>query len=268
MAVDNMSFLDELDGLATLRPCSLEFLITSRHKQYLQSALGDSSMVHIDLQQQLVDADLTAYLSHRCDMGPRSDRCRGTKQEDIDLIVKKSEGLFLYAKLAMDLIEAPSLPNGTPYHYRLKSTLPIAVALAQIYICCGPLLQILENIVNSSDSVQRRMTIKCLQPIQSGSLLHESVGSIGPGSDSQDTSHYRNARLTDPLLSYAVGHWLNYATLCDSRAAEFLGMIEDFLSSHSLPFRRSLALQRDSHPPGLKLSPACFTLEHSAARLD
>ncbi|KAK0706288.1 hypothetical protein B0T26DRAFT_656099, partial [Lasiosphaeria miniovina] len=42
-------FLDQLNRLATYRPALLKLLMTSRPKRHLQSALRDSSIVHISL---------------------------------------------------------------------------------------------------------------------------------------------------------------------------------------------------------------------------
>jgi hypothetical protein len=67
MTSDDRPFLDKLNGLATYRPHSLKLLLTSRPKRYLQSALRDSSIVHISLQRRLVDLDIASYLHHRFD---------------------------------------------------------------------------------------------------------------------------------------------------------------------------------------------------------
>ncbi|OIW33037.1 ankyrin [Coniochaeta ligniaria NRRL 30616] len=126
MSADNRPFLDKLNDLATLRPRSLKLLITSRPKQYLQSALRDSSIVHISLQQQLVDADITSYLNHRFDVAPVSDAQRDHKQQVVDMVARRSEGLFLYAKLTMDQSSRgiPSCRVGANIHERLGEAAP------------------------------------------------------------------------------------------------------------------------------------------------
>ncbi|KAJ4258844.1 hypothetical protein NW762_007931 [Fusarium torreyae] len=131
MSTDNKPFLEKLNSLATHRPRSLKLLMTSRPKQYLQSTLRDSSIVHISLQQRLVDADITSYLNHRFEMAPKSDHYRQLKQEVIDMVAHKSEGLFLYAKLTMDQVEA-SLQSDNPVDIKvLGDSLP--VGLEQTY---------------------------------------------------------------------------------------------------------------------------------------
>lgn len=132
MAVDNRPFLDELNGLATFGPRSLKLLITSRPKQYLQSALRDSSIVHISLQQQLVDADITSYLNYRFDTISTSHAERHIKQQVVDMVARRSEGLFLYAKLTMDQVEASMLSDNMVDVSALEASLP--VGLEQMYI--------------------------------------------------------------------------------------------------------------------------------------
>ncbi|KAJ4129855.1 hypothetical protein NW768_006825 [Fusarium equiseti] len=131
MSSDNKPFLEKLNSLATHRPRSLKLLMTSRPKQYLQSTLRDSSIVHVSLQQQLVNADILAYLNHRFNISLQSDNYRQRKQDLIDMMAKKSEGLFLYAKLTMDQVEE-SLQCEKPMNLAaLEESLP--VGLEQTY---------------------------------------------------------------------------------------------------------------------------------------
>ncbi|KAK5659434.1 hypothetical protein OQA88_635 [Cercophora sp. LCS_1] len=105
MPADNRQFLDRLSSLATYRPASLKLLMTSRPKRHLQSALRDSSIVHISLQQRLVDVDILAYLRYRiATIIP--DEKEHLRQTIVDMVATRSEGLFLYAKLTVDQLEA------------------------------------------------------------------------------------------------------------------------------------------------------------------
>ncbi|KAK6953252.1 hypothetical protein Daesc_005553 [Daldinia eschscholtzii] len=123
----NRPLLDKLNSLATYRPQSLKLLITSRPKQYLQSALRDASIVHISLQKRLVDADIAAYLHHRFDRLPRNEETRGIKQQVIDMAAKMSQGLFLVAKLTMDQVETFLLAEGPVNIHALEQSLPIGL---------------------------------------------------------------------------------------------------------------------------------------------
>ncbi|EEU36407.1 uncharacterized protein NECHADRAFT_52540, partial [Fusarium vanettenii 77-13-4] len=127
MTTENRPFLDKLNSLATHRPQSLKLLITSRPKQYLQSALRDSSIVHISLQQLLVDADINSYLRHRFDTAVMSEDKLQIKEQLIDMVAKRSEGLFLYAKLTMDQIEAALADDGPGDINALEQSLPIGL---------------------------------------------------------------------------------------------------------------------------------------------
>src|SRR3569833_2108636 len=131
MAAETRPFLDRLNGIATFRPHSLKLLITSRPKHYQQSALRDSSILHISLQRRLVDADIVSYLHHRFDEAQLSDKGQKVKQQLIDMVARRSEGLFLHAKLTMDQVE-PLLSTDSPVDVdALEESLP--VGLEQMY---------------------------------------------------------------------------------------------------------------------------------------
>ncbi|KAJ4324659.1 hypothetical protein N0V84_003783 [Fusarium piperis] len=127
MTTENRSFLDKLNSLATHRPQSLKLLITSRPKQHLQSALRDFSIVHVSLQQRLVDADIISYLRHRFDTALMSEDKLQVKDQLIDMVAKRSEGLFLYAKLTMDQIEDELAMDGSGDISVLEQSLPIGL---------------------------------------------------------------------------------------------------------------------------------------------
>lgn len=106
MATDSDNYLKSFNRLATLRPQSVKILMTSRPKQYLQSALRDSSIVQIALEQQLVDIEIEAYLEYRLEQGsPSIVQSREVRHAIVQMITERSRGLFLYAKLTMDQIE-------------------------------------------------------------------------------------------------------------------------------------------------------------------
>ncbi|KAM0354385.1 hypothetical protein ACHAPU_001429 [Fusarium lateritium] len=127
MSTDNTPFLKKLNSLASYRPQTLKFLMTSRPKQYLQSTLRDSSIVHISLQQRFVDADILSYLKHRLNMVPNSQHHRDLEQDIIEMVTRKSEGLFLYAKLTMDQVEDSLQSQGPIDIATLESSLPLGL---------------------------------------------------------------------------------------------------------------------------------------------
>ena len=57
--------------------------MTSRPKRYLQSALRNSSIIHISLQKQLVDADILSYLRHRLNPTSKYDKKQEVPEEKI-----------------------------------------------------------------------------------------------------------------------------------------------------------------------------------------
>ncbi|KAF5699429.1 hypothetical protein FGLOB1_11393 [Fusarium globosum] len=131
MSTDSTPILERLNGLATHRPRTLKLLMTSRPSRTLQSTLRDSSIVHISLQQRLVDVDIHSYLSHRFDSTPALEHHREAKKDLINMVAEKSQGLFLYAKLTMDQVE-DSLQSDAALNIKdLEESLP--VGLEQTY---------------------------------------------------------------------------------------------------------------------------------------
>ena len=124
--VPNDSFLRRLNTLSSFRPGAVKLLMTSRPKQYLQSALRDASIVHISLEQDLVGKDIAAFVSHRLGNagGERQDELRSSLESTI---CTRSQGLFLYARLLLDQI-IPTLKSMENLDVEtLANTLPIGL---------------------------------------------------------------------------------------------------------------------------------------------
>ena len=49
-----------------------------------------------------MDADIISYLHHRLDTTTESKNKKLVPMQIVDMVAKRSEGLFLYAKLTMD----------------------------------------------------------------------------------------------------------------------------------------------------------------------
>lgn len=126
MNTDSRPFLDKFNRLATHRPGSLKLLLTSRPKQYLQSALRDTSIVHISLQRHLVDVDIVSYLNCRLEKLSLMNNAVG-KNQLVDLVAKRSGGLFLYAKLTMDQMEEALSRQDQVDICALEASLPIGL---------------------------------------------------------------------------------------------------------------------------------------------
>ena len=124
--VPNDSFLRRLNALATFRPGAVNLLMTSRPKQYLQSALRDASIVHISLEQDLVGKDIAAFVSHRLRnvLSFVDQQLRDSLQS---IICMRSQGLFLYARLLLDQITPTISSTERPDVESLANTLPIGL---------------------------------------------------------------------------------------------------------------------------------------------
>ncbi|TDZ18941.1 Ankyrin-3 [Colletotrichum orbiculare MAFF 240422] len=93
------AFLQALSQLSSWKPGKVKVLITSRSVPAVEIPLRLSKGLHIRLQHDLVDDDISRYVRARLqtsDMTPEDQRVIR------EAIPGRANGLFLYAKLAMD----------------------------------------------------------------------------------------------------------------------------------------------------------------------
>ncbi|KAJ3493442.1 hypothetical protein NLG97_g4729 [Lecanicillium saksenae] len=99
------SFLEHLSEFARWRPANTKVLMTSRPVAYIESALRKSNAVNIRLQETLVDSDIATFIAHRL----ATSTINAQDQALIRTAVPgHANGLFLYAKLAMDAFLQPA----------------------------------------------------------------------------------------------------------------------------------------------------------------
>ncbi|TDZ61646.1 Vegetative incompatibility protein HET-E-1 [Colletotrichum trifolii] len=93
------AFLQALSQLLSWKPGKVKVLITSRPVPAVEIPLRLSKGLHVRLQHDLVDGDISRYVQARLqtfDMTPEDQRVIR------EAIPGRANGLFLYAKLAMD----------------------------------------------------------------------------------------------------------------------------------------------------------------------
>ncbi|KAF5626002.1 ankyrin-3 [Fusarium sp. NRRL 52700] len=194
MSTDSTPILERLNGLATHRPRTLKLLMTSRPSRTLQSTLRDSSIVHISLQQRLVDVDIHSYLNHRFDNAPTLEH-HEAKMDLINMVAEKSQGLFLYAKLTMDQVEDSLRSDAALNIEDLEASLPIG--LEQTYtsmlekqrgepgVTADVQVLILEAVIHASRPLRLNelaSLLKCVRPdiTQSSAFKNLIATSCGP----------------------------------------------------------------------------------------
>lgn len=79
----------------------VKVLITSRPLPYIASFLDHPSVIELPLRPKLVDSDISIYVKNRLASTSFSD---SSKQSIEKVLSKKSQGLFLYARLMLDEI--------------------------------------------------------------------------------------------------------------------------------------------------------------------
>ncbi|KAH8692272.1 ankyrin repeat-containing domain protein [Talaromyces proteolyticus] len=101
----NDHFLHELVELGNWRPSNIKVLITSRPVATVERALGFNSMPQLRLEEQLVDIDIVTYVQQRLKSSNVPREYYPTVKEAVP---GRANGLFLYAKLAMDSFVEPN----------------------------------------------------------------------------------------------------------------------------------------------------------------
>lgn len=98
------AFLQALGSLGQWRPEKVKVLITSRPVPRVEIPLRKSPCLHLRLQENLVDIDISTYVQFALS---KSTIPRSEWQMITDAVPGRANGLFLYAKLAMDAFFEP-----------------------------------------------------------------------------------------------------------------------------------------------------------------
>ncbi|KAK0761397.1 hypothetical protein N5P37_006347 [Trichoderma harzianum] len=102
----NEGFLKALGDIGQWRPKTVKVLITSRPVSSVEVPLRKTPCLHIRLQEALVDVDISTYVHFALSKSsiPESDW-----KTIADAVPGRANGLFLYAKLAMDAFLEPNV---------------------------------------------------------------------------------------------------------------------------------------------------------------
>ncbi|PTB76438.1 ankyrin [Trichoderma longibrachiatum ATCC 18648] len=99
-------FLRALGDLGRWRPKTVKVLITSRPVASVEIPLRKTPCLHIRLQEALVDVDIATYVQFTLS---RSSIPESVWKVIADAVPGRANGLFLYAKLAMDAFLEPGV---------------------------------------------------------------------------------------------------------------------------------------------------------------
>ncbi|EHK18015.1 putative ankyrin repeat protein [Trichoderma virens Gv29-8] len=102
----NEEFLRTLGEIGQWRPKTVKILITSRPVASVEIPLRKTPCLHIRLQEALVDMDISTYVHFALS---RSNIPESDWQVIADAVPGRANGLFLYAKLAMDAFLEPNV---------------------------------------------------------------------------------------------------------------------------------------------------------------
>ncbi|CAG9982350.1 unnamed protein product [Clonostachys byssicola] len=104
MDTGNDAFLRALGLLGCDRPAKVKVLITSRPVARVETPLGQIPALHIRLEERLVDVDISTYVHSAL-----SESCIPRDKWDAiaSAVPGRANGLFLYAKLAMEAFLEP-----------------------------------------------------------------------------------------------------------------------------------------------------------------
>lgn len=101
----NNEFLQALAKLGSWKPAAVKMVITSRPVNTVEEPLRGIPILKIRLEEKLVDVDIAAFVQRGIDSStiPVEDR-----QLITEAVPGRANGLFLYAKLAMDAFLEPN----------------------------------------------------------------------------------------------------------------------------------------------------------------
>ncbi|KAL7953228.1 putative ankyrin repeat protein [Trichoderma compactum] len=102
----NEGFLKTLGDIGQWRPKTVKVLITSRPVASVEVPLRKTPCLHIRLQEALVDVDISTYVHFALS---RSNIPESNWKRIADAVPGRANGLFLYAKLAMDAFLEPNV---------------------------------------------------------------------------------------------------------------------------------------------------------------
>ncbi|OBS22820.1 hypothetical protein FPOA_09145 [Fusarium poae] len=94
-------FLQVLDQLGNIHPDRVKLIITSRPIATIEKIVRNLRLLDIRLGKDKVEPDILKYLHHRLDQMAMASEFRDTIIREL---LSKTDGLFLYAKFAMDAI--------------------------------------------------------------------------------------------------------------------------------------------------------------------
>lgn len=100
----NDAFLETLGSLGQLMPEKLKVLITSRPVAHVEGPLRKIPSLHIRLQENMVDVDISTYVDL---MLSKSNISQSDWKAIQKAVPGRANGLFLYARLAMDAFLEP-----------------------------------------------------------------------------------------------------------------------------------------------------------------
>ncbi|KEY64267.1 hypothetical protein S7711_09307 [Stachybotrys chartarum IBT 7711] len=256
MASDNEVFLEHLNTMAKYRTGLLKLFLTSRPDETLQSALPESSIVHISLRQQLVDADIMAYLNHRFDPAAVPEGRRRNKQQVVDMVARRCKGSFLSAKSTMDQVEYALLCEEPRSMQALEGSL--TVALEQTYkrgISTDVQLFVLEAVTHASRPLRLNELACLLEFVHPGmetpaghkALVAASCGGLLKA-------------LEDETLQ-VVHHSLTEFLRDDARNADLNESLHDFPVIDSMKAQKGLAVNC------IRYVQSCLLLYESAQKI-
>jgi hypothetical protein len=118
MDTGNDDFLKGLVDLGRWRPENIKVLMTSRPTARLETSLRSFSISQIRLEERQVDLDIAAYVQYKL---RRSSIAKEDWSAIQEAIPGRANGLFLYAKMSMDVLLEPradvqEVLNALPMH--------------------------------------------------------------------------------------------------------------------------------------------------------
>lgn len=98
------AFLSSIDLLGRWRPGNVKIVVTSRPLATVEKSLRGVKILDVRLDKSIVQGDICRYVRSRLDSSTLSLETRSEVEQAVN---RRADGLFLYAKLALDFLLAP-----------------------------------------------------------------------------------------------------------------------------------------------------------------
>lgn len=191
-ALDEMTpdsdFLSKLNSLSSSKPANVKLLLTSRPKQYLQRALQNPEVIHVQLEEELVKRDIATFVAQKVDGLGLASTTQETQRFLRTTVCERSKGLFLYARLMLDQIFKSVAEGGMTETKLCHMVSNLPVGLTEMYNTMLQACAMLTGITEDVQLIVLQLVTHSTRPLRLLELAKalEASGALSSTTNSKD----------------------------------------------------------------------------------